>query len=711
MIDLTQDADGIVTLTWDMPGRSQNVFNQASMDAFEDALTKAFGTEGVTGVLLASAKRDFIAGADLEMLEGMAFGANRDAATLYEGSGRLGEILRRMETGGVPVAVAIGGVAMGGGLEVCLACHRRFAADDPRVQLGLPEGTLGILPGAGGTQRLPRLIGAQASLPLMLEGKRLGAQEALALGIVDEVVPKDELIARAKAWLGTRPSAVQPWDAKGFEPPGGSPATSPDVANLFMAAAALFQAKTYGRYPAGKAILSCVNEGLRLGIDDGLLVEKRYFVELILDPVAGNMIRTMFLSMQDARKLVRRPADVPRLEVAKVGVLGAGLMGSGIAYAAAKTGKEVVVLDTTADKAAGALAYAQGIEGRKLAKGRTTEAQIAALVGRIHPTTDYADLAGCDVVIEAVFEDRGVKADATAKADAVLDDHAVFGSNTSTLPITGLAKASSRPERFVGLHFFSPVEKMQLVEVIRAEQTSDATLAHALDVVAALGKIPIVVHDSRGFYTSRVFGTYVTEGLVMLRDGVKPAMIENVGKATGMPMPPLGLADEVGLGLMHQVGVQTRADLGDAAPDNPGTPVLEVMVQQQQRTGKRGGKGFYDYDGKTRRLWPGLADHFPLAADQPDAATLEERFLYVQAVEAARCMDEGILLAAADADVGAVLGWGFAPWTGGPLSFIDTVGVQAFVDRADALADAYGERFRPPGLLRVMAAEGRTFYA
>jgi 3-hydroxyacyl-CoA dehydrogenase/enoyl-CoA hydratase/3-hydroxybutyryl-CoA epimerase len=708
MIRYDHDQDGIVTLTWDMPDRKQNVFNAGSMAAFTEALDRALGTEGVTGIVITSAKKDFIAGADLEMIQAMATSAGRDPGELSDDVGTLGRILRKMETGGVPVVAAINGTALGGGLELCLAAHHRVCVDDARAQLGLPEGTLGILPGAGGTQRLPRLIGIQASLQLLVEGKKVRPAEAKALGIVDELVPAAELIGAAKAWLKGSPTKVQPWDQKGFTCPGGGPDT-PENTNLFMVGAALYQAKTFGNYPAGKAILSCVYEGCRLELDDGLKVENRYFVELVRGPVAGNLIRTMFLSLGEANKLVRRPKDVPKLPVEKVGVLGGGLMGSGIAYVAAKAGLQAVVIDVTEDKAKGAVAYADRIESKR---SRGDEAAKQAVLSRIVPSTDYAALADADVVIEAVFEDRGIKADVTRKADAVIGSGAVFASNTSTLPITSLATASSRPERFVGLHFFSPVEKMQLVEVIRAKQTSDATLAHALDVVQALGKTPIVVNDSRGFYTSRVFGTYITEGVVMLREGVAPALIENAGRLTGMPMPPLALADDVALSLMFDVAQATKKDLGADAPENPSLPVLDVMVGQLGRKGRRGGAGFYDYSekGDRVRLWRGLAEAWPLQAEQPTADALKERFLYVQAVDAARCMDEGILLAAADADVGAVLGWGFAPWTGGPLSFIDMVGVATFVARADQLADQLGERFRPPALLRRMAAEGRGFY-
>ena len=707
MINEDQDADGIVTLTWDLPGRSQNVLNQASMDAFDAALKAAAADESVTGIVVTSAKKAFIAGADLKMLEEIAAG-NQTAEALNESVGELSRIIRRMETCGKPVVAAISGTALGGGMEVCLGCHHRIVSDDVRITLGFPEATLGLLPGAGGTQRLPRMIGIQASMPLLLEGKKLRPQAALKVGMVDAVVPAETLLEAAKAWIRTTPKAIQPWDEKGFKVPGGDPSDA-KVGQTFMVANAMFAAKTFGNYPAGKAILSCLWEGLRLDIDSGLKVEGRYMVQLLLDPVAGNMIRTLFMSLQDANKLARRPKGPAKAQPKRIGVLGAGLMGSGIAFVTAKAGIDCVVIDTDEARAAGAMSYAETRLDKAIARKRSTPEKKAALLARIHPTTDYSALAGCDLVIEAVFEDRAVKAEVTQRAEAHLSESAFIASNTTTLPITGLAEAATRPHNVIGLHFFSPVERMPLVEVIRAEQTSDETLAHALDYVQAIGKTPIVVNDSRGFYTSRVFGTYITEGMVMLQEGIKPALIENAGKRSGMPMPPLGLADEVGLGLMYQVGQQTRADLGDAAPHNPSTAVLERMVSTHDRTGKRQGAGFYDYRPDGKSLWAGLADLYP-HRDQPSVDDLVERFLFAQAIEAARCMDQGILLAAADADVGAVMGWGFAPYTGGPLSYIDTLGAAAFVARANALTEKHGDRFSPPPLLRDMAASGGRFY-
>lgn len=710
MIDITIE-DGVAVLTWDMPGRKQNVFNQASIDALVASVEQVVADDAVTGIVFTSAKKDFIAGADLETVEDMCKGG-RTAQELHDGAGALSSILRRIETCGKPVVCALNGTALGGGFELALACHHRVVADSARIQLGLPEAQLGLLPGAGGTQRVPRMIGIQKSLPLLLEGKSLDPAKALKTGLVDAVVPADELIAAAKAWLATGPEPTNPWDRKGFSVPGGGM----DVATstqTFMVGTAMFTDKTYGNYPAGLAIMSCVSEGLRLPMDPALEIEKRYFVSLLLDPTAGAMIRTLFLALGRANKLARRPADVPKRTYTKIGVVGAGLMGAGIAYVAARKGLDVVLLDLSQENADKGKAYTAQKQDRAIGRGRSTEEKKQALLDKIHATSDYADLADCQMVVEAVFEKRPVKAAVTKSAEAVIATDAVLGSNTSTLPITGLAEASSRPNNFIGLHFFSPVERMPLVEVIRGEKTSDECLAWSLDFVQAIGKTPIVVNDARGFYTSRVFGTFITEGLVMLAEGIHPALIENAGKRTGMPMAPLALADEVGLGLMVQVGKQTREDLGDAAPDNPSQAILEKIVLGG-RTGKRAAAGFYDYTGEGRktekRLWSGLAELWPVADVQPAVESLEERFLYTQALEAARCMDQGILLSEEDADVGAVLGWGFAPWTGGPLSYIDRIGAAEFVQTCDALAAQFGERFEAPPLLRKMAAEGTSFY-
>ncbi len=699
----TQIEDHIAVLTWDMPGRSQNVFNQDSLEAFSAALEAVVADQSVQGIVVTSAKKDYIAGADLETIEQMCQ-PGRSAEELSKGAGALSQLLRRMETCGKPVAAAINGSALGGGFELALACHHRVL--HPKARVGLPEATLGLLPGAGGTQRLPRMIGVQAALPLLMEGKQLRADKALAQGLVDAV--EEEPVAAAAAWLRSdAATAEQPWDRKGFRIPGGG-FEVPTTAQTFMVANAMFREKTFGNYPAGRAVLSCLFEGLRLPLDAALVVEQRYFVSLLVDPTAGAMVRTLFLGLQRANKLARRPQDVEKRRYTRIGVLGAGLMGAGIAYAAAKAGIEVFLLDVDQARADAGKAQVATIEEKRIARRRSTPEKRDAILARITPTADYARLEGCRLVVEAVFEDREVKARVTGMAEAVLPEDAVYGSNTSTLPITGLASASSRPEQFIGMHFFSPAEKMPLVEVIVGEKTSEACLAWTLDFVQAIGKTPIVVNDARGFYTSRVFGTYITEGLAMLQEGVSPALIENAGRATGMPMPPLQLADEVGLALMVQVGRQTRADLGDAAPDNPSQPILEQVVGAG-RTGKRGGTGFYDYPDK--RLWDGLGELFPPAAEQPSIESLQQRFLYTQCLEAARIMEDGVLRSAEDADVGAIMGWGFSPWTGGPLSYIDRIGAEEFLAQSLRLEAEHGERFAPPSLLERMASEGTRFHS
>ncbi|OMT95155.1 3-hydroxyacyl-CoA dehydrogenase NAD-binding domain-containing protein [Burkholderia pseudomallei] len=707
MIDYTLDDDGIATLSWNLPARSQNVLNGESCEAFFAAAARALQDAAVKGMLVTSAKPDFIAGGDLEWLQ-----ASDSAETLFARTCELHRALRALETGGKPVAIAMPGSALGGGLEIALAGHYRVAADNPKARFGLPEVTLGLLPGGGGTQRLPRLVGVQASLPLLLEGKRLKAADALAAGILHAVVPAGEEIAAARAWLldARRRTATQPWDAKGFRIPGGA-LTHPSVQQVFMAANALARQKTYGNYPAVASILSCVYEGLLTDLDTGLKTEARYFVKAVLSPEAKAMIRTLFFGMNEANKLAARPAGVPTQRYRKVGVLGAGMMGAGIAYVSAKAGLDVVLIDTGEEAAARGKDYSRKLVDKQVQRGRLAREKADALLAKIVPTTDFARLDGAQLVIEAVFEDRAIKADVTRRSEAVLAPDALFASNTSTLPITGLAQASARPANFIGLHFFSPVDKMPLVEVIVGRDTSEATLARALDYVKTIGMTPIVVNDSRGFYTSRVFSTYVLEGLAMLAEGVAPALIENAGLLAGMPVGPLALTDEVSSELIHKITRQTRADLGDAYVARPGEDVAARMVELG-RLGRKAGLGYYDYpaSGGKKALWPGLAQEFPLAAEQPDVAALIERLVTVQAVETARCLEERVLTTARDADVGAILGWGFPAFRGGPASYIHGVGVDAFVATCDRLAARHGARFAAPALLREMAAQGRSFY-
>jgi len=705
MIEYDVDADGIATISWNMTERPMNVLNIASIAAYKDAVSKALADDAVKGVIIASKKADFVAGADLTELlssrvpqEVMDFGDN------FKGT------VRALELSDKPVVAAINGTALGGGFEICLGCNYRVAADNPRTLIGLPEVKLGLLPGAGGTQRLPRLIGIRAALPLLLEGTHLSPEKALKQGLIHAIVPADELLAAAKAWIMDGGDAQQPWDKKGFKIPGGS-SQSPAGYETFSAGNAMLREKTMGNYPAPIAIMSCVYEGTNSAFDAGLKLESRHFASLAADDVAHNMVRTLFFSMGDANKLRRRPKEVDKSSYTKVGILGAGMMGAGIAYSTAMAGLEVVLLDSTAEAAEKGKAYSEGLLDKGVSRKKVTEEKRDRILSQITATTDYADLAGCELVIEAVFEDRDIKADVTAKAEAVIGPDAIFASNTSTLPISGLAEASSRADQFIGIHFFSPVDKMPLVEIIMGEKTGDLALARAMDYVKRIRKTPIVVNDSRGFYTSRVFATYVAEGLTLLGEGVKPALIENAGRIAGMPVGPLALADEVSMSLMHHIQTQTKADLGDKYRAGPADGVAAKFVEELKRPGKKAGKGFYDYpeDGK-KRLWPGLAEAFPPADTQPELDEIVKRMMYVQSIETARCLEENVVMSPEDADVGSILGWGFAPFQGGTCSMIDSVGIEDFVAECDRLAQAHGERFTPPQTLRDMAAEGRGFY-
>ncbi|SLN29049.1 3-hydroxyacyl-CoA dehydrogenase NAD-binding domain-containing protein [Oceanibacterium hippocampi] len=708
MINYSVDSDGIATISWDMPGRSMNVLNDQSLPAFIDAVDKAIADDAVKGVVITSGKADFIAGADLEMLQGWSGAADAFASVM-----NTNRAFRRMETSGKPFAAAINGTALGGGFEICLACHYRVAADKPKAQIGLPESQVGLLPGGGGTQRLPRLIGIQAALPLILEGKRLNPAAAAQAGLVHKVVPAEELMAEARRWIREEGAkgAAQPWDSKSFKLPGG-PVQSPKGMQTFVAGNAMLRQRTMGNYPALNNIMSAVYHGCQVDIDTGLKIEARQFVATVQTPEAKNMIRSLFFGMGEANKLADRPAGVPKQAYSRVGILGAGMMGAGIAFVTALAGIEVVLIDTEQAAAERGKAYSEGLLKKRVAQGRMAQAEADAVLARITPTTDYAPLKGAEMVIEAVFERRDIKAEVTRKAEAVLAADAVFASNTSTLPITGLAEASERPANFIGLHFFSPVDKMMLVEIIMGEKTSDETLARAMDYVKAIRKTPITVNDSRGFYTSRVFATYVAEGLAMLAEGVEPALIDNAGRLAGMPVGPLALADEVSIELIHKIATQSKADLGDAYRPSPADPVTALMVEKLGRLGKKAGKGFYDYpEGAKKRLWPGLADHFPVADAQPEVGEVIKRLMYVQSVETARCMEEKVVTTARDADVGSILGWGFAPFKGGTVSQIHSLGLDAFIAECDRLAQAHGARFAPPALLRDMAAKGETFYA
>jgi 3-hydroxyacyl-CoA dehydrogenase/enoyl-CoA hydratase/3-hydroxybutyryl-CoA epimerase len=715
------DADGVALVTFDVPGRTMNTLTAKVVQEFPQLIEQIRTNPAIKGAVLTSGKpTGFCAGADLGEMGSGALTGGADTRSeddrlkaQFEGAFLLNKTFRAMETCGKPIACALNGLALGGGLEIALATHYRVVADNPKIQLGLPEAKVGLLPGAGGTQRLPRLIGMQAAAGLILEGKPSSPSEALKLGFVDAVVPADQVVAAARAWILEKGDPVARWDRKDFRIPGGGPST-PGGAQVFIMGNAMLRKQSFGNYPAQLNIMKCFYEGLQVPIDAALRIESRYFVKTLATPQAKAMIRSLFLSMQELGKGAARPEGFAPYRIAKVAVLGAGMMGAGIAYVQALAGIETVLIDQSQEAAEKGKAYSANLLAKQVSRGKMDPAKADAILALITPTTDYAHVKGADLVVEAVFETREIKADVTKKAEAQLAETAVFGSNTSTLPITGLADVSARPANFIGIHFFSPVDKMGLVEIIMGEKTSQETLAKAIDYVLKIRKTPIVVNDSRGFYTSRCFGTFIQEGLEMLAEGIAPAIIDNVGRATGMPRGPLEMNDDVALDLAYKVREQTKKDLGDRYVAGPVDAMISRMVVELGRFGRKNGKGFYDYpaDGP-KRLWSGLSEIVPVKQADATPALIEEirtRLLYRQAVEAARCFEEKVVTDPRDADVGSILGWGFAPWTGGPVSLIDSVGAAKFVETCDRLAQTYGPRFAPPQLLRDMAASGETFY-
>lgn len=700
--------NGIITVTIDQSDRKMNVIGDGFNESFA-TLTDAFiNDEAAKGLILTSGKSTFVVGADIDQLAQV-----ESAEQAFELVEDLKTSLRKLETSGKPVVAAITGTALGGGLELALACHYRIAIDSPKTKLGLPEVKLGLLPGGGGTQRLPRLVGIQKALELMTQGKELRPQQALDIGIIhDTAKDNEELISKAKEWINNNPKASQPWDERGFKIPGGD-SKHPKVVQVFSIAPAMANQKSHGNYPAITHILSSVFEGCLTDIDNGLKIESRYFVACALSDVSKNMINTLWTQLNNIKKGQSRPEGFERFKVSKVGILGAGMMGAGIAYVSAKAGIEVVLLDTSIEGAEKGKNYSTKLLDKAISRGRSTAEKKQALLDKINTTVSYDDLEGCDLIIEAVFEDVDIKAECTRNAEAVIPETAVYASNTSTLPITELAKASKRLNQFIGLHFFSPVDKMPLVEIIVGEETDDSTLAKGFDYVGQIAKTPIVVNDSRGFYTSRVFGTYVSEGIAMLAEGVHPRSIEVAGLKAGMPMPPLALQDEVSLSLSLHVMQQTKRALeaeGKTFTAHPAMPVVEKMVNELGREGKKVGKGFYDYpENGEKRLWPELTELYPTKEEQPSQQDLVDRLLYVQANETAKCYEENVVRSVADANIGSIFGWGFAPNQGGTLQFINSVGVKKFVERSRELAAAYGERYEPANILVEMAEKGQEF--
>jgi 3-hydroxyacyl-CoA dehydrogenase / enoyl-CoA hydratase / 3-hydroxybutyryl-CoA epimerase len=723
-----QDADGIVTLTLDDPTASANTMNEAYQRSMHAAVDRLYdGVDDVTGVVVTSAKRTFFAGGDLGL---MMQAGPEDAASVFAGVEAIKADLRRLEKLPRPVVAAINGAALGGGFEIALACNHRIVVDDPSAVVGLPEATLGLLPGGGGVTRTVRMFGLQAALmDVLLQGTRFKPADARAKGLIDDVVAsRDDLIPAAKAWVLEHPDeSANPWDREGYRMPGGTP-SSPKLAAFLPAFPALLRQQTKGAvYPAQRAILSAAVEGASVDFETASRVESRYLTKLIVGQNFKNMTQAFFFDLQAINAGKLRPQAPERFAATKVAVLGAGMMGAGIAYSCARAGMQVVLKDVSQEAAERGRAYSERLNATGIERGRLTAEKADALLARITPTADAADLTGCDLVIEAVFEDPALKHQVFAEVLPHVNPDALLCSNTSTLPITELATGVDRPADFIGLHFFSPVDKMPLVEIIKGQQTSDAALAKAYDVVLQIRKTPIVVNDSRGFYTSRVIGTMVNEGLAMLAEGVPPMSLERAALQDGYPVGPLQLSDELNMELMAKIAQAARAAAereGTPYAEHPGGAVVTTMIELG-RPSRRTGAGFYDYvDGARRGLWPGLAETFPVAEQQIPFADVKDRMMFIEALETARCFEEGVLESAAAANIGSIMGIGFPASSGGAAQFmtgyqavdehgegVGPIGLDPFLARADELAETYGERFRPTAYLRELAAKGERFPA
>jgi 3-hydroxyacyl-CoA dehydrogenase/enoyl-CoA hydratase/3-hydroxybutyryl-CoA epimerase len=723
MTDFTmkKDADGVAIITWDVPGKSMNVMSMEAWPLLDSLIDDALADTSVKGIVITSGKEgSFAGGMDLNVIARMKeMAGDNPAQGLMDGLMNMHRILRKIERagmdpktnkGGKPIAAALPGTALGIGLEIPLACHRIFAADNPKAKIGLPEIMVGIFPGAGGTTRLSRKLGAMAAAPLLLEGKLNDPKRAKSSGVVDEVVPADQLIEAAKAWVLSNPAIVKPWDEKGYKMPGGAP-YHPAGFMTFVGASAMVHGKTQGAFPAAKALLSAVYEGALVPFDTALKIEARWFTNVLMNPSSGAMIRSLFINKEALEKGANRP-EAPDQRVKKLGVLGAGMMGAGIALVSAQAGIEVVLIDQKQEAADKGKAYSASFMDAGIKRGKATEAKKAEVLDRITATTDYAALKGCDLIIEAVFEDPGVKAGVTKQALAEVGEDCIFATNTSTLPISDLAQASDRQEDFIGIHFFSPVEKMLLVEIIKGQNTGPRAVAKALDYVRQIRKTPIVVNDARFFYCNRCIIPYINEGIRMVAEGVAPALIDNAARQLGFPVGPLQLVDETSIDLGAKIARATRAAMGDAYPDAAVDEVI-FWMEGEGRLGRKSNAGFFDYDekGKRQGYWTGLVAKYPRAEKQPDLHEVQHRLMFAQVLEAVRALEEGVLEDIREGDVGAILAWGFAPWSGGPFAWLDIIGTPYAAERCDQLTEKFGPRFATPKLLREMADKGQSFYA
>ncbi len=718
---LSKDADGVAFITWDVPGKSMNVLSREAFTLVGDLIDQALADDEIKGIVITSGKEgSFAGGMDLSTLATIRQEAGDEPAqALFDFVMSGHNILRRLELagmdpkskkGGKPVACAINGTCAGIGTEIALACHHRVMTSNPKSKIGLPEILLGIFPGGGGTMRYSRMVGAMAAAPVLLEGKMMDPKKAKGAQLIDAVA--DDPVAAAKEWVLNAKEAdlVKPWDAKGYKMPGGAP-YHPAGFMTFVGASAMVNGKTQGAFPAAKALLSSIYEGALVDFDTALKIEARWFTNVLMNPSSSAMIRSLFLNKEALEKGAVRPKDVPDQRVKKVGVLGAGMMGAGIALVSAQAGMEVVLIDRDQEAADKGKAYSANYMDKGIKRGKATAEKKEALLARITATPDLEHLKGCDLIIEAVFEDPGVKAEMTKKVEAIIPEDCIFASNTSTLPITDLARASVRPEQFIGIHFFSPVEKMFLVEIIKGKETGDRAVAKALDYVRQIRKTPIVVNDARFFYANRCIIPYINEGLRMITEGVSPVLIDNAARQLGFPVGPIQLNDETSIDLGAKIARATKAAMGNAYPENPGDDLI-FWMEEQGRLGRKANAGFFDYDDKGKRVeyWKGLQDKYPHAANQPDLIEVQERLMFAQVLEAVRALEEGVLEDIREGDVGAILGWGFAPWSGGPLSWLDIIGTPYAAERCDQLTEAYGERFTCPPLLREMAEKGQSFY-